>query len=243
MTETPTLSFLTWNLAMLARSAEAPPAWDNEHTMFAVRERVLALEPDLVLFQELPRAVPYVETHDMIKANPETHQGNLATLVSHDLLARYGEPEVAVVGRCAVLVTVTLDGVGPVTIANVHLAPGPGAGPERLDQLADIVEASPSPALAIIGDTNTRVDELGPLADAGLAAPRPPKATWNSKRNRFNPGGAEFTAYFTRPLATAKLRVADQRVLDEPERTDDGHTFHLSDHYPLTGRIEAAAAD
>ncbi len=243
MAETPTLSFLTWNLAMLARSAQAPPAWDSEHTMFAVRERVLAVEPDVVLFQELPRAVPYVETHDMIKANPETHQGNLATLVSHDLLSRCGEPQVAVVGRCAVLVSFDLAGLGPVTIANVHLEPGPGAGAERLAQLADIVEASPTANLAIIGDTNTRVDELGALAEAGLDAPRPPKATWNSKRNRFNAGGPEFTAYFTRPFATMTLRVAGQRVLDDPERTDDGHTFHLSDHYPLTGRIEAAGGD
>ncbi len=227
------LSFLTWNLAMLARSAQAPAAWGQENTEFAIRQRVLAVEPDLVLFQELPRMVPYIDTHDMIKANPESHQGNLATLVSHDLLSRIGQPQVATVAGCAVLIT-----AADLTIANVHLAPGPAATGERLEQLARIVEASPTPALAIVGDTNTRVDELDALADAGLSARKPPKATWNSRRNRFNRGGPEFTAYFTRGFATDGVRLTGQKVLDTPEDVD-GHRFHLSDHFPLTGHIEA----
>ena len=239
------LTFLTWNLAMLARSAEAPPAWGQEHTEFAVRQQVLDVEPDLVLFQELPRIVPYIDTHDMIKANPESHQGNLATLVSHDLLARCGQPDVRVVPSCAVLITLSLkdrkssaDADERITIANVHLAPGPGpeAAAERLAQLADVVEASPTPHLVVIGDTNTRVAELDALAVGGLSAPRPPKATWNSKRNRFNTTGPEFTAYFTRVFVTDQLRVTKQKVVDSPTEAD-GHRFHLSDHFALTGSV------
>ena len=236
------LSFLTWNLAMLARSAQAPAAWGQENTEFAVRQRVLATEPDLVLFQELPRMVPYIDTHDMIKANPESHQGNLATLVSHQLLAEIGEPAVTVVPGCAVLITLPMigsdDGTLSVTVANVHLSPGPGAAArsDRLDQLARIVEASPTSELAIVGDTNTRVDELSALADAGLAAPRPPKSTWNSRRNRFNRSGPEFTAFFTRCFVTAGLDVTGQKVHDAPEEID-GRRFHLSDHYALSGKV------
>ncbi|MDH3681334.1 MAG: hypothetical protein OEV40_15450 [Acidimicrobiia bacterium] len=253
------VSFLSWNLAMLARSAQAPPSWGSEHTELAVRELVLEVEPELVLLQELPRQVPFVETHDMIRANPETHQGNLAILISHDLLARCGRPEHRVVPGCAVLVTFGPEGSEPddrndggrhggsrglgaqsgFTVANVHLAAGPGAAGERLEQLARIVEASPRPELAIIGDTNTRAAELDALADAGLAAPQPPMATWNSRRNRFNPSGPEFTAFFTRALVTAGLGVVAQRVLDEGVEAE-GHRFHLSDHYPLAGTIVVA---
>lgn len=229
------VSFLSWNLAMLARSAQAPPSWGQEHTELAVRDVVLEGEPDLVLFQELPRQVPFVETHDMIRANPETHQGNLAILVSHDLLARSDRPEHRVVAGCAVMITFG----NRLTVANVHLAPGTAAGPQRLEQLARIVEASPTPELAIVGDTNTRAAELEALADAGLAAPKPPTATWDSRRNRFNPSGPQFTANFTRAFATAGLTVADQRVLDDGIEADS-RRFHLSDHYPLAGRIVPA---
>ena len=227
---------------MLARSAQAPANWGQENTEFAVRQRVLAVEPDLVLFQELPRMVPYIDTHDMIKANPETHQGNLATLVSHDLLARTGRPSVKTIAGCAVLITLPLVGTSDgVTVANVHLAPGPAAGGERLEQLARIVEASPTAALAVIGDTNTRVEETEALAEAGLTARKPPKATWNSRRNRFNRGGADFTAYFTRGFVTEGLQLTTQKVLDSPEEID-GRRFHLSDHFALTGNIEATVA-
>jgi len=234
------LSFLTWNLAMLAPSAEAPPAWGQERTEQEIRRVVLAARPDLVLFQELPRLVPYVETHDMVKANPESHQGNLATLVSHELIARLGRPDVVTVPGCAVLASFQLAGNG-VTIANVHLAPGTGsaAGAARLDQLAQIVAASPTPAIAIVGDTNTRVDELDALTNAGLDSPQPPGPTWNSRANRFHRRGPKFVAYFTRALASPGVAIADQRVHDEAVEAD-GHRFHLSDHFALAGTIALA---
>ena len=223
---------------MLARSENAPPSWGPEHTEAEVRRIALDARPDVVLLQELPRLVPYVETHDMVRANPETHQGNLATLVSHELIATIGQPEVTTVGGCAILTTFALADTPAVTIANVHLAPGTGAAAvgARLDQFARIVEASPTAAIAIVGDTNTRVDELDALADADLHSPRPPRPTWDSRANRFNQRGPEFVAYFTRAIVSPGVDVADQRVLDGLVEVD-GNRFHLSDHYALTGTL------
>jgi endonuclease/exonuclease/phosphatase family metal-dependent hydrolase len=225
------LSFVSWNLAMFEPSAEAPLSWEVFDTEAAVRELVLAAAPDVVLYQELPGLVPFVETHDMIKANPRTHNGNLATLVTHELAA--SAPGFTVVEGCAVLATFADPAV---TVANVHLAPGRGAAGERLDQLARIVEASPTEALVVIGDTNTRVAEAELLAEAGLHGARPPRPTWDSRRNRFRTGMAEFAAYFTRWFASPDVAVTDVRVWHEPlERL--GHRFHLSDHYALSGVI------
>ncbi len=260
------LTFVSWNLAMLARSDQAPPSWGQEHTEAEVRRVALDVRPDLVLFQELPRLVPYLETHDMVRANPESHQGNLATLVSHELVARLGPPDVTTVPGCAILTTfgtpaasaasdppataaASADSEGrasapgpSITIANVHLAPGTGAAAvsARLDQLARVVEASPTAAIAIVGDTNTRVDELGALADADLSSPRPPRPTWDSRANRFHRRSPEFIAFFTRVIVSPGLHVTDQAVLDEPVDID-GNRFHLSDHFALTGTLVVSA--
>ena len=227
-----TLSVLTWNLALLEGSAEAPLSWTVEHTEAMVRQALLEASPDVVAFQELPGLVPFVETHAMMQANPRSHSGNLATLVKSDLLTM--DPSVHTVAGCAILTT-----FGPLdlTIANVHLTPGPGGGAARLEQLAAIVEASPTEALVIIGDTNTRVQELPALADAGLLSDAPPRPTWDSKRNHFRQGGAAFTAYFTRWFASPGVSVTGVRVLDQPLEID-GHRFHRSDHHPLRVVVE-----
>jgi endonuclease/exonuclease/phosphatase family metal-dependent hydrolase len=227
-------TFLTWNLAMLERSDEAPASWGLEQTEQAVCERVLAAAPDIVVFQELPGLVPYRETHAMVRANPRTHQGHLATLVGHEAMANEGVagPTVTVVAGCALLVTFA-DGL---TVANVHLAPGPAATGERLEQFARIVEASPTPTLLIVGDTNTRVAEEGPLADAGLVGTRPRHPTWDSKRNRYRAEGARFTAHFSRWFASPGVSV-DHVTVDRRPVTADGHRFHLSDHHPLRGTV------
>lgn len=228
------MSFVTWNLAMLERSAQAPREWGMEHTEAEVRSRLLVAAPDLVFFQELPRMVPYLETHGMVRSNPQTHSGNLAFLARHQLLADEGldGPKVTTVPRCAVLVTFA----SGLTIANVHLAPGPGAVAERLEQLAQIVESSPTPNLLIVGDTNTRVEEEEPLADAGLTGVKPPQATWNSKTNRFHRSGAKFSAYFTRWFATESVEVTNVKVWRDPVE-HDGKRFHLSDHFALSGSV------
>lgn len=216
---------------MLRRSDAAPAQWQQEDTEAAFRTVMLDVDPDVILLQELPGLVPFVETHGMVRANPRSHSGNLATLVRHDLLAT--QPSTLVVPGCAILTTFHQS----LTIANVHLAPGAGGTGDRLNQLATIVEASPSACLLIAGDTNTRVDELEALADAGLIGTPPPRPTWDSKKNRFNAGGPRFTAYFTRWFASPGVEVSDVRVLDSP-LSIDSHRFHLSDHYPLTGTVQ-----
>jgi endonuclease/exonuclease/phosphatase family metal-dependent hydrolase len=231
---------LSWNLALLERSAQAPPYWDAGASEAAVRDAVLALGPDLVAFQELPAMVPFVETHMLLRATPRSHSGNLATLVRRALAEVC---RVNTVGTHAVLATFPTGLPGfpaGLTVANVHLAPGPGRGPERLVQLVAVVEASPTEALVIIGDTNTRVDEMEAIAAAGLSAPTPPRPTWDSRANRFRSGGHEYVAFFTRWFATSAVTVSDVAVHTEPLAVD-GKRFHLSDHYALSLRASSAS--
>lgn len=228
------LRFLTWNLAMFERAAGAPPHWDQDDTEAAVRETILDMAPDVVLFQELPGLVPYVETHDMVRANPRTHSGNLATLVTHAVMKQ--RPSPLVVTRTAVLTTFPdLD----LTVANVHLAPGKGAEAERRHQLRVVLEASPTENLAIIGDANTRRAEMDAIVDLGLSDHPPPSPTWNSRRNVFRPDGAAFVAFFTRTFTRGSVTITDQRVVDHPIGVE-GRSFFLSDHFALAGTIDFA---
>lgn len=225
------LTFLSWNLALLETSAQAPVSWQVHDTEEAIRREVARLAPDVVLYQELPGMVPFVETHDMMRGNPRSHSGHMATLVSHELMAT--EPAVATIAGTAILTTFREPAV---TVANVHLVPGPGAGSERLAQLAAVVEASPTEAILIVGDTNTRVGEVDAITTAGFHSVQPPRPTWNSRRNRFRSDGAEFSAYFTRWFAGPGVEVSDVRVLDQPVEAD-GCRFHLSDHFALAGTL------
>ena len=61
----------------MARPANAPQHWELHDTEAFVRQSVLDRSPSVVLFQELPGLVPYIETHAMVGANPRTHSGNL----------------------------------------------------------------------------------------------------------------------------------------------------------------------
>lgn len=212
---------------MLERSAQAPHTWTQEDTEAAVRDFVLEVEPDVVLFQELPRMVPFIETHGMIPSNPVSHSGNLATLVKHELLAT--EPTYDVVDGCALLTT-----FGQVTIANVHFEPGPGGTSGRLEQAARVVEASRTADLLIVGDTNTRVDEEHYFADAGLLGEKPPSPTWNSRSNRFRSDAPEFAAYFTRWFATESVDISEVKVWTVPTMSQNKR-FCLSDHYAMSG--------
>ncbi|MFV0525828.1 MAG: hypothetical protein ACK5RL_15175 [Acidimicrobiales bacterium] len=245
---TASLRVLTWNLALLARSAAAPVGWRQDQTEERIREEVVALRPDLIAYQELPGLVPYVDTHDMVRANPASHSGNLATLLTHRLMST--EPPVRVVPHTAVLTTVAppeLDGatpvaatpvtVPPVTVANVHLAPGPGNEADRFEQLAAVVAASPTERLAVVGDTNTRARELDALAgELGLQAPELPGPTWDSRRNRFHVDGVSFVASFTRVLVAGGVSATAFDVRSVPLEVD-GHRFHLSDHYALAATL------
>ncbi|MEM9566384.1 MAG: hypothetical protein AAGA93_27435 [Actinomycetota bacterium] len=227
MAESSSLICLSWNLAMLGRSQEAPPDWTQEHVEAAVRELLLEWSPDVVVLQELPGLVPYVETHDMVRANPRSHSGNLATLLGNHLLDE--EVSVDVVERCALLVTFA---ERDLTIANVHLAPGGGAAGVRLAQLQAVLATAPTDHVLVLGDTNTRRAEEVALAALGLGAPRPPEPTWDGRRNPFNGPSGEFVAYFTRALTAGAVNVTEQRV--RPGRIEaDGRSFHLSDHFAL----------
>jgi hypothetical protein len=217
---------------MLERSEQAPPDWGQEHTQTEVRTVVLDESPDLVLFQELPGIVPYVETHDMIRSNPRSHSGNLATLVGHDVMDE--QPTFTAIAGVGLLTTfVDRD----LTVANVHLAPGKAGAQLRLEQLQAVVDASPTADLAVIGDTNTRTDEEQAIAQLGLTGPRPPEPTWNGRKNRFRGRSGEFLAYFSRPFVTADLQVTELRVLSDRWVAVDGARFHLSDHFGFAGSI------
>lgn len=219
---------------MLERPDGAPPDWGQEHTEAEVRELVLDLSPDIVAFQELPGLVPYCETHDMIRANPRSHSGNLATLVGHDLMEEH--PSTAVVDRCGLLTTFPERGL---TVANVHLAPGRAGAQTRIEQLAAVAETSPTDDLVIIGDTNTRLDEQDAIRALGLDGELPPAPTWDSERNRFRATGPRFVAYFTRHFERGRVTVRDVEVLSGRPVDVAGRRFHLSDHYPLHGTIVA----
>jgi len=225
------LSFLTWNLALLERPSTASPAWSQSHTEAAVREVVLDRKPDLVLFQELPGLVPFVETHAMVPANPRSHSGNLATLVRHDLMAT--EPATQSVGGFAIATTFEQ---WDLTVANVHLAPGRGGADERLVQLSQVIESIGTSRLVVVGDTNTRLDEADDLVSLGLTTERPPQPTWDSRRNRFRDDSPEFTAYFTRWFAGGDVAIDDVTVWHEPVDFQ-GERLQLSDHYALSATI------
>ncbi len=218
------LRLVTWNLAMLERSDQAPPGWGVEHSEAAVVERLSAEPVDLVHFQELPGLVPYLPTHGMVTSTPQSHQGHLATLVRHGI-----ETDAVAASPYVVLVT-----IGELTVANVHLAPGPGreAARRRHGQLAAVVAASPTDALVVVGDTNTRNDELDAVAELGLRSARLPSPSWQGTTNRFRVDGPRFTASFSRWLATDAVAVGDVAVWDSPLQVDD-HRFHLSDHHAV----------
>ena len=222
---------------MLERSAEAPQAWEQFHTEAAIRDAVLAIEPDVVCWQELPRQVPFVETLALLPATTRSHSGNLATLVTHDVHSAEPPPEVRIVDDIALLATFGgSDTPSGFTIANVHLEPGPGAADRRLEQLSRVVGASPTQRLLIVGDTNMRLSEGDVLFEAGFTGEKPPQATWDSRRNKFRFGGNEFTAYFTRWFASPGLRVDDVVVHRTPVEFQS-IPFFVSDHYALSGRL------
>lgn len=223
------MSFISWNMAMLERSAQAPHLWSMANSEEEVRSKILQHKPDLVLFQELPAMVPFVETHSMIRSNPKSHQGHLATLVRTPLMTP--EPKAVAVPGASILAT-----FGDVTVANVHLAPGRGAWEDRLDQLRAIREASPTESLVVIGDTNTRPDEEAAIAELGLRGDLPPRPTWNSHANRFHLRSGRFTSHFTRWFATDDLIVDDVDVWHRP-LVHDEHRFFISDHFAMTGRL------
>ena len=216
---------------MLERSAEAPILWEQCDSEEAFRQQVLQSAPDIILLQELPRIVPFVETHDMIKENPRSHSGHLATLVSHELMD--DSITHSAIPGCGLLTT--FENLG-VTIANIHLCPGKGEGKSRRDQLSAVLGGCLYERLAIIGDTNSRASEVQHIRDVGLLAPDPPQHTWNSFQNRFHLGSPRFRANFTRCYTHPDIDVIDLEVINTPLERDN-KKFHISDHFALQGTL------
>ena len=213
---------------MMVPSHEAPVGWSMEHTEAKIRELVLQLDPDFVCFQELPGLVPYVETHDLLPANTESHSGNIATLVRNEMK---DEVETIAIGRFAVVAKIESRNI---TLANVHLAPSKEGADKRIRMLEALMQRCETPGLLVVGDTNTRVSEEDKVESVGLIGQRPPRATWDSKTNLFRAGGAKFTAYFTRYFHNRSVAVDEVEVWDERVEYEETK-FHLSDHFPLTG--------
>jgi len=214
----------------MARSAEAPSHWEMHDTEAHVRSIILDRSPDVVCFQELPGLIPFVETHSPVGSNPKTHSGNLATLVGNHLMEP--APRWHTVGNFAVCVT-----VGGMTIANVHLASGPAAASERLDQLELIAASAPETPLIVVGDTNTRVSEEPDISALGFSNSRPPLRTWDSTLNRFNNDRHEFSAYFSRWFPGEGLETFDPWVDTKPVTTQFDQQFFVSDHYAIGATV------
>jgi len=208
---------------MMQRSAEAPHQWSLEQTEDAVRSFVSARDPDVVCFQELPGLVPYLDTHSLVPSVTVSHSGHIATLVRSSMMEEAQHSTQEGFG-----VVVNLAGL---SIANVHLAPGPDGAPMRKAMLEQIAKVDGP--LAVIGDTNMRMAEWEDLGD--LAAAKPPTPTWDSRRNRFNAEIPEFSAYFTNVI-TRSVQPGDLVVYTQRHQHLD-RQFFLSDHYPLGGQL------
>ena len=54
------MKFVSWNLGLLERSAQAPGSIQQFHIEDAIRREMLELQPDIVCWQELPNQVPFL---------------------------------------------------------------------------------------------------------------------------------------------------------------------------------------
>ncbi len=236
------MKLLSWNLAMLERSAQAPGSVRHDMIENAVREFTLDVAPDVVCWQELPNKVPFVETLDLMQATTRSHSGQMATLVSKDSPLAASEPTIDVVDGVGLLTTFPEhDGRPAFTVGNVHLEPGKGGVGRRLEQLGELVSKSPTERLLIVGDTNMRLADVEFVVNAGFDAPKPPRPTWNSKKNRFRDEGYEFSAYFTRMFASPGIKISNTVVHDKPT-TIDGTKFYWSDHFAVSAELTVSAA-
>jgi endonuclease/exonuclease/phosphatase family metal-dependent hydrolase len=236
------ISFVTWNVALLRCSEQAPPTFTQVDVMRGVRDALASADADVVALQEVPvrERVPDLETHRVVSAMTASHSGLVVTLVRKELAAT-GQMTVTVGEGHAVMVTLP----GGLTVANVHLAPGRSSADVRYAMLAAVVEHAPSKDLLIIGDTNTTVAEVRALASLGLHGHRPPSFTVDWRRNRFHPdlgGRPRITTYYTRWFASGAVTVSDVKVWNEPIHHRGSSGFHLSDHFALSGRAHMATA-
>ena len=109
--------------------------------------------------------------------------------------------------------------------------------PTRLRMFKQILEATKTERLLVIGDTNTRIAEEKEIGDLGFDVTRPPEATWNTRENHFRKKSRKYTAYYTRYFSKGDMVVTDAKVQDVPMQVD-GQSFFLSDHFALSGSLK-----
>ena len=216
---------------MMKSSAQAPMHWRMDLTENEIREFVLRESPDFVCFQELPGLVPFVEGYDMLPANTRSHSGDIAIIARKDWMDKI---QVDVIKGFAVFAVIPSEDL---TLVNVHLEPSNNGKFKRLDMLQQIVHKCTTEGLVIVGDTNSRLSEEKLIAELGLSGTKPPRATWDTRANRFRDQGHEFTAYFTRYFHNQYTIVDDVEVWDEPIE-HEGKSFFISDHFALTGSFQ-----
>ncbi len=218
---------------MMERSDFAPANWRIDQTEAAVRDLVMRHDPDVVLFQELPGMVPFIETHDMAPANNKGQTGDIATLVRRSMMLGL----TATTSENSVLIQFAQ---APITLANVHLPSGKGGANYRKYAVQDIKKDCQTDELLVVGDTNTRTREEKTFRMLGLSGKRPPEPTWNGRISKYRHAAREYTAYFTRAFHTKGVQLKDMQLLTEPV-TNGATPFHVSDHFPLMGRFEVAS--
>lgn len=222
----------------MERSEEAPAHWREDLTEAEIRKRVIETNSDVVCFQELPGMVPFVESHDLAPANTISHSGTIATIVRKSMVKQM---TAEAVGRFAVLTTFHDIGL---TIANVHWESGQDGADKRASMAKAIVDRCKTNSLLIVGDTNSRLVEEKTYRSIGLVGQRPPKPTWDSRKNGFRKTQRKthrsFTAYFTRYFHNSNCHVHDVRVFDTPIQVESNR-FFLSDHFALGGVVECSA--
>ncbi len=227
------LRFISWNIALVTQSQQAPDTWTQTRAVAAITRLLEANPSDVIALQEVPASWnPDIAGYLTLEAETTSHSGRIITLLSKKVVASNQIVTCPVHGS-AVLVDIG----GLVTVANVHLCPGP-FHQERYAQLSDIVETNQNSHLLVVGDTNTRGKELAAIETLGLVTVRPPSPTLDWRRNRFHrdrPNIPRISSYYTRAFTTANIAVSGMAVWNQPTKTGDGTEFFLSDHFALSG--------
>lgn len=217
---------------MLEISAEAPTGWDQDYTEDAIRRIVLRLRADWIFYQEIPHHVPFAEGYDLVREQTDSHCGTIVTLVRSEFAQDEAIHHSVVPGVAVLSELPRLE----LTIANVHMAPLSSGSETRLRMFEQVLAATQTDRLVVIGDTNTRITEEGRISALGFDVTRPPTATWNTQGNKFREDSREYTAFYTRYFAKGDVRVSDVKVHDQAMFVD-GKSFFLSDHFALSGKL------
>jgi len=236
---------MSWNVAMLKPSHQAPPDWTAENTEDAVLDAIEAERPGLLHLQELPTAVGlgYIEGYVHLDKTTESHCGCIHTYVRSDLAGLI--EDVRVLDRFCVLTQLRLPSGAGLQAANVHLLPHKQNAGNRLAQASEILSCGPELHTLVAGDTNTRQPEAAEWRRGlGLVGEMPAKQhTWDGFANRFHgPETFKFRSSFSRLFHSKGVHVDHVRILKDPiER--GGRRFFLSDHHAFVGTLSVPPSE